>query len=958
MERIKVVNEDGEIGTVPADKLGDVSSLGFRELTPEVEKELSAKKFAQESPFLAIGAAALRGLTLGGSDIALTNLGLTKPETLKALKEENPTLSTIGEVAGNIAPAFATGGESLLAKGVSAIGAPARLAMEAGEGVARSVGEKLAAEQALKGVSGNVIKDTLKDAAIGAAKYGASGIAEGSIYGAAQAIDESALDNTNLSAENLVKGAGYGAVFGGGIGAGLGATGHAIKSTLDSAVNFAREKNFASYIRGRKDLPEIEKQALIEKYKVSKDGKETLGGRFPGVNENTLSVIESPELKERLDVGMKGGADNDEIAKLREETGAHADESLGYNQKSEDEAGKEVLNIIQEEFGPKYEHLNNEYHEIRGELNPMPVKGKDLANFRKLVEDKKIAKSLVGEGEDIFKRELDKLVVTKDVPTRNIDDMLMGVEREESHASSIKNHEDIYNKSQELRAAADGYWVSNPKLAHALKDLSTFMEGHFDDIAAKNGKPELRERLRLARKGWHEGSNDLQKLSDIVGVQHTKSISSIKKLDEAIEAFKVNPVKVIRKVRGLTNPDQIKYLAKKYPAFYEEWKNEIKNSIAKSAMDLNTKVFDPSVAYRKINDFIVKKPELAELALSKQQISDMEKYAKIRAGLKTRSGYIKEDVGLKEIVGVLGAALVNPKAGLGMLAYAKYGPRIEQNLSKMMSQGKHAFIDEMAGTYAKATSNIVDNNIKQERKVIRAARGFVDALKKGSNFTRTGAIRESVHLVPFTKDELEKSEQVYRDLQRDPMKMVEAFQQRNPELNQAMPNVAQATAQVITRAVEYLQGKIPQQRSDYFRQEYNPSKSEIFKFSEFSEAVFDPDKVLEKMKSGYISPRQLEALDHVYPETVAKLKQHVVDALPKADISEKGKNFIQLVLGVKAKPSLEPENIGVLQSSFELVNQKEMGGQNPGAKKPKLSNNIANQTSLDDDKAIYRRSLD
>jgi len=124
--------------------------------------------------------------------------------------------------------------------------------------------------------------------------------------------------------------------------------------------------------------------------------------------------------------------------------------------------------------------------------------------------------------------------------------------------------------------------------------------------------------------------------------------------------------------------------------------------------------------------------------------------------------------------------------------------------------------------------------------------------------------------------------------------------------------------------------------------------------------VFDPDKVLERMKSGYVSPRQLEALEVVYPETVSKLRNSIIDILPKAKISEKGKNFISLVLGVQTKPSLESANMQVLQANFAGINAKENGAvqQQQQPKKVKLGNSISRQSASDTDLALYRRNLD
>jgi hypothetical protein len=182
---VPVISPEGLPGTVPAEKAAEALRQGYR---LESARETQLRE-AAERPGTAFAAGAGRGATFGLSDLALTGTGLVKPETLETLKEANPNASVAGEVVGTAA--------SLLVPGGGAVGAVGKVGSLAERGVARALGEGLASRLASKAVGGAV---------------------EGGFYGMSSALSESALGDSELSAEKLLSGAGIGAVLGGGLG--------------------------------------------------------------------------------------------------------------------------------------------------------------------------------------------------------------------------------------------------------------------------------------------------------------------------------------------------------------------------------------------------------------------------------------------------------------------------------------------------------------------------------------------------------------------------------------------------------------------------------------------------------------------------------------------------------------------------------------------------------------------
>lgn len=116
-----------------------------------------------------------RGASFGASDLAETKMGISTPENIKGRMEENPVISTIGQMAGSIAPLAATGGAS----------APAEALLGAGTAAAR---------------------------------VAAMGL-EGAAFGAGNVVTDYALGDPNLNAQKILSEVGMGAALGMGLGA-------------------------------------------------------------------------------------------------------------------------------------------------------------------------------------------------------------------------------------------------------------------------------------------------------------------------------------------------------------------------------------------------------------------------------------------------------------------------------------------------------------------------------------------------------------------------------------------------------------------------------------------------------------------------------------------------------------------------------------------------------------------
>lgn len=206
---------DGTPGVIPDEQLDQAVREGYVLRKPSVQEATKAQ--AESSPFIAAGESVLRGVTAGVSDPILKRLyaGLedktpeVAAEVIKARKEENPIISTVGELGGAIGTSIATGGASAFVGG---------------------------------GIKGAAF--------------------EGGLYGMGSVVSESALENTELTAERLGAGLVGGALVSGGISTALtgvskGASlalskfgGKGLKNTLEEAAYKMEERALAEAQQG------------------------------------------------------------------------------------------------------------------------------------------------------------------------------------------------------------------------------------------------------------------------------------------------------------------------------------------------------------------------------------------------------------------------------------------------------------------------------------------------------------------------------------------------------------------------------------------------------------------------------------------------------------------------------------------------------------------------------------
>jgi hypothetical protein len=231
--RVFMRDAQGTRFSVPVADAGKELAGGARYEAPDEyqQAEVSKERGTLGQQAITAGEGALETATLGIGTAAATALG--GDEYRQAAEErarENPTARVVGQVGGALAPALLSGGSGVV--GSVARNTPAGLLARGSAALEGGVGGALAR----LGVGGEGA-GVLGRAANAALRTGASGALEGAAYGLGSDLAESALEDTDWTADRALAAAGNGALFGLGAGAGIGAAGSLAASAGRKALD-------------------------------------------------------------------------------------------------------------------------------------------------------------------------------------------------------------------------------------------------------------------------------------------------------------------------------------------------------------------------------------------------------------------------------------------------------------------------------------------------------------------------------------------------------------------------------------------------------------------------------------------------------------------------------------------------------------------------------------------------
>ena len=920
-QELEFEDTDGQRRIVPSEQIFDALDAGFKHIPQKQVQHEELVKESAEQPLLAAGVSGLSGLTLGLSNQILAKSGIVSPEKLKALEEGNPIISTASEIVGGVAPIFLTGGTGLAAKVAAAT--PVALAERAG----------MAAALKAAPLTGKILSKTAsrvtKEVVENAVKYGAGSAVEGSLYGLGNLINEDALGDAEFNAENALAAMGSNALLGGAFGAGagagvamVGAGARGIKQQYNSL-----RKKAADII----DDPELKQQISS---KIALDSQVDEYFKKKGVDTDELADrIELKKAAERTGVTLSPGM---------LEGGLKA-ELEGSLTKSKSIFG----DMTKKEVGKTYEGL---------EIGMKDVMLKDAADVdpvalgymakegisAKITEDLEPAKYIYEDLEPVFQQ-------TK-IPEPEL--MTYISELGEDFANRVTGDGETWLKKlsrvetiddvSKLRSLVGGdLRTRGLKTTEEkyLRELYNKMTKLRDDAIDQNlkGKPfiskgvqieDTKNALKIADDIYFQTHEKYNFLKKHLGIKSDNMNGLLSKLDEMSEK------EISEKILNLRNPKMADQFQTYFPEIYDLARARRLQEIANKSMDKGR--FSPANFYNNVklldqNDLKILFPHIKD---PKQLLKDYQTIVNKLPPLTNPSGTAYELA--------LQGMFTLPYQSKEALRYAVY------------KSGPNSVINQL--TNMVPLTGAIEKAANKGKKNISDA---VDAFYKKSADLGIKSINRIITGQDLGEKEVKKIEDKIELYQKSPEEIVNNFSKNNKQLYSAAPKTSEALQARVMAAAQFIASKVPKKQVTPF-DDGTISRSELLKFKNYVDAVEDPYKVLETMKTGYVAPEYMEAFNAVYPKMAEAVKEEFTARLPEfKKLTEKQKAELSKILGVDARKAYSPMGFQTLQGISSQGVQKDMANTQPKQSKVSLggAKNIGqssrSQSGLD--RVLYRK---
>lgn len=842
-----------------------------------------------------------RGASLGASDYAETRLGLSTPEAIKGRMQENPVNSTVSQIGGGAALIGLTGGTGALAEGAGAAGA-----------------------------------------------IGASAL-EGGVLGAGNAASDIALNteqysNPNLIAQKVMSDFGTGALLGGGLG------------VLAKGAEYAIPKATESVSKALRSTLGIGRAASEDASPISVTMRQTLEGNPASVVSDVptaktgVQPTSYQEIADRVAAAKAAGTTTDlpqkeqlldAISRVEMENPIHplqvdslSDQAKrdAYNTYKEMPGGEALADneaIQKQELTAKNDSTIQALAP-NADLTPDAVEGGNFASkaFTEQYQNEKNAlKPIFEQLKATPLPEADALagVVNK------MSDAVPGVAKmfdttgAELEIKPYSTAMDIDQKTYTAVKQAVNALQENPSDFETLASIRRGLDQNVDVLAQGQGPGQIRA-LKAAMMDYMQDA--VQKATPDVEVRDAFKRWAINEQERNVieKTFgasvgnselgllsKVKPEQVGDKIFANTaNVAAAKKILPrdKFNQILGNWLSEARAAATdKGAFSSN-----------KFGSFLRRNQDSLNAAFSDnpaalQRLKDINMITRIlpdapsinpSGTAKTLAHALKNTVSWEHAIG----------QGLSFLKDATIGKvQQEMALSDLNQQ--------LAGKARNATvaSRIADLSDKVGKQISRMTSDIFE-----NNSTR-GATIASV-AIPSLKDFDDKTKKISA-LASNPQAMMDHVSKVTQPVVSAAPDVAQGMSTGMVQSISFLNSKIPRPATNFALQgDWQPSKSQIDKFSKYYEAVNDPLSALAQVKNGSLSNEMLEGLNAVHPDLLQEMQKQVMGNITheKAKTLNYGtKLAISKFIGQPLDQSMLPQAVQANQAAINGPDLSQQG---------------------------------
>lgn len=939
-----VMDANNQLYQIPGEKLQEAfaGDNGFRYATQldvnsfqertkaEKLKEIEEQHFGDTAGGIATAAGSLVSSAGWGLPEAVART--ISPESARALdtaRQVNPMWALAGDVGGMFAgpgQIAAKAGtkmtETMLAKSAANYESLANA-------VGRQTAEKILADQA--GTVGRI------------AAKGAGLAVENAVLGVGQGISESSLGDPTQLAENVMAGAGWGAIIGGGLGIG----GSAFSELKNAPIVKALGKGIGQ-------ATEPLRRAIAEKivYPVI-SAKGERAALKAGMDTDLAARIEFEKGGSRMmsDIERESDSAAQEIDKASRQVAQELNTALKDIPKSQKtliggkikEVSGDVFKAQREllEEGGEFEKaLDNTlvaYSNTPGTLMPH-IGQKATATIRKLEEigtdeAKTVARELQARfnsryvlphiteaGEAVQASVRDEVVAAQDIRS------FMG--KQTWGAEGKKLSKDVKDETFKLfKYLDDTVLKGHPE--PLIREMQTTAD-HYWESASKLG-----EFLRTKPKGPIEGS--IKRLMDPLAQKYFGIVMD--KAPEMASVFK----EYADKVKDIHGRQEI--LDRTLKSIAEFSQGPIGRRADPEALKA---VFDAIGPTKDVLGKLDNLKRLRELQMSTAALSIPDRLMAIKSAMghpvskelkeisknwesyntlsKIRDRHMDQRL---EVLPMIGKTLAGSAVGsLGAAAFGvdyKTGALVGGGAYAMMRTRHDAWralktltaIQQMAETGAQKMGKTIDTAVK-----VMTSRTAAKALLADKAMTSIEDKRKSYKEHAKTLTELSNPEMLHQSV-------TERF-----SYLEGAPNFKAAMGTQLAKTAQFLFGKLPKdplaQASLFHKSNYIPSDTELATFNRYVTTAENPATVVSSIAEGSVTKEQVETLRTLYPGLYEQIQQSMITELADKDLSYAHRIALGTLFDVRADASLQPGFLMRLQANFV---EQDKGGRPPSKSK-------------------------
>lgn len=953
--RVPVVLPDGTKGELDSEEMPKAVSMGVRYRTSQEDRdaaqaEIAAiKKESLDKPAVAATFGALRGATLGLSDVAARGIGSAigledTAGTLRGLQQENPKASLAGEIAGGVA-AFVTPAGSLGAAS-RVLGAPTRAATDLGLKAAQVIGrgaESLSTAQK-----------------IGRAVVG--GAVEGAAIGAGQTVSELALADPELTAQKAITNIGLGSLFGGALSGTARGAFEGVKSAtvagLDKLSKTELLPKSAAALAGR--LSELYGSAS----KMARADLQ-LGDDFTRIwNEanaqGRVNILDASRNKNKLlqDVAdqfediKSFGSDLSKVAK----EGADIQASILDAQTGR--APKKMLDALDNEEALQFG--TDAILKDRVLTGPNLVKAEKAAGFEVFDRVQQAGKNLVNDGDSMLAKMREANATERSFGRAPIYD--------DATIRDFAGRLEDYSKTVTSATKPSQVASAMTTFKNEVAPLFAIPKGKTLDLIKVENRP-LWETVKELRPYWAK-VKETTVSKDVFGelgaamATRAEAISSVlRSTDDLLSGFyRITPgetmnarkyVPDMAKINSyMVNPDAARNLAK------GEAIDKIKERISKAITVLKPiDVSGTEAEIKRLSKELAKAERVpankAGAATKQEKIDFLQKQIsayqdeiarankfngsidsfKSSAQKRVQSFEKAFDIAREKRAAILMLNAIESSTGkslMGGLVGGLGGSAIENTLGTE-SSGYGKFIGAVGGLaltnpmtalrYISAMENAavgldkMSKNAAARFKSVESKMMAREGVTKIIPAVRQTLIREKLKIDPNErpKDD-EAAFKAHRkklgELQQNPEALFDRIYDAAGDEALSNPRTTFELYNTAQRGIAFLESKIPKDpyNPGVYVEDFTPSPVEMSEYSDYVQAVMRPKTIIKQMAAGDINPRTVEAIRSVYPKMYDDMLTQVTGYLmePKK-VPYDQRVQLGILFGVPAVKAMQPD---------------------------------------------------